>query len=164
MKTGIRWAAVVTVLSVLALAAAPRPAFAQACGNDFTDVEECDISDDQFSPGIISPNPGGGGRIQGVDPQPPGPAPRPVRVRITTDRRFYYVGEPIRVCIGTPGLPWRVINDTPDGYRRVIWEGTGDTCLTGSIIPPVGRECVALSVYAGGRWQNGPRSCFQTAP
>lgn len=94
-------------------------------------------------------------------------APAPAHAQqpsIWTDKPQYNLGDPIQICFRVPGPgPIRITDLLPDGRSQVVAEwyddGRGD-CISGTITPPTGRECVRLD-YSGARGSGSVQTCFQ---
>jgi hypothetical protein len=84
-------------------------------------------------------------------------------VSITTDRSQYQPGDSIRVCytVAGPG-PFTITDTQADGSIHTFFSGVDDGtggCLTGTVTPPMGTECLRIS--ASGGFGGSSQTCFQ---
>ena len=88
---------------------------------------------------------------------------QPGTAAIWTDKSAYNVGDAIQYCYRIPITGMVTITDFPaNGTSNVIFSqvvGNTDGCLTGTVTPPAGHECLQLSYpLFGGQGQT--RTCF----
>jgi hypothetical protein len=131
-----------------------RPVFADSCDSEETALEECVLTD--FGAGNSTERaPGAQGSATTTASGAAAPAiapiattPPPPSLRIWTDRKAYYLGDPMQVCFRVPARGnIQIIDLMPDGSRTVLWswydDGKGD-CMQAYITPPTGTECLLL--------------------
>lgn len=85
-----------------------------------------------------------------------------LQVSVTTDKSTYRVGDSITICWTVPGPGTvRLVDLTPDGGRTTVREsgGTGNGCITGTVSPPTGRECVRIE-YSNATGTASAQACF----
>jgi hypothetical protein len=91
------------------------------------------------------------------------PAGSGPRASLTTDKAKYRIGEAITFCFTLPGPgPVTITDRLADGQEQVIvdWNDDGrGACLTGTVTPPTGRECLRLD-YAGAAGSGSTETCF----
>ena len=134
------WAALVMGLLLFTLAPRAPATGAGLQADDFDDLDNPDIS---F---VVSGD---------FDPD---------RLRISTDKSQYVLGESLRFCYTVPAPGEIAIFDLlPNGQRNTVLSGYDDgrgDCIAATVTPPTGRECLRIRYFfsGGGSWSR--QTCF----
>jgi hypothetical protein len=89
----------------------------------------------------------------------------PNRLRISTDKAQYALGESMRFCYTVPAPgEIAIIDELPDGQRRTVLSGYDDgrgDCIAATVTPPTGRECLRIRYFLAGGGSISRQTCFQ---
>lgn len=89
----------------------------------------------------------------------------PDRLRISTDKAQYALGESMQFCYTVPAPgEIAVIDELPDGQRRTVLSGYDDgrgDCIAATVTPPTGRECLRIRYFIAGGGSISRQTCFQ---